>query len=53
MGDAEIRVMNAEGIREKLEILEASEAKRMLGVFLAIDGNNDTQLVEMKRIVDQ
>ena len=52
MGDAEIKVMNAEGSREKLEILEVDEAKRMLGVFLAVDGNNKTQVEEMRKIAD-
>ena len=38
------------GTTTKLKILEPYEAKKMLGVFLAIDGNNSTQIKHMRRI---
>ena len=52
MGDAEIKVMNAEGSREQLEILEVDEAKCILGVYLVVNGNNKTQVEDMRKVSD-
>ena len=33
-----------------LEILHPHDAKRMLGVYLSIDGSNDVQIKEMNKL---
>ena len=35
------------GVDTQLQILNPHDAKRMLGVFLAIDGSNDVQITQM------
>ena len=49
MNDAELFVIDMEGKDTQLDILQPHEAKRMLGVFLAINGSNQVQIAEMKK----
>ena len=44
----ELNVKNGDGLRCPLSRLAPSEARRMLGVYLAADGNNTTQVKEMR-----
>ena len=48
MEDAELNVKNGDGLRCPLSNLAPNEARRMLGVYLAADGNNTTQVNEMR-----
>ena len=50
--DAEVTGKNMQGTTAQLKFLDLHEAKKMLGVFLAIDGNNTTQITHMKRIAE-
>ena len=43
----ELSCLDKDGNRLFLKYLQANEAKEMLGVFLAPDGNNDKQVEEM------
>ena len=45
----EVSVKNAEGLRQKIKQLASNEAQKMLGVWLAPDGNNVKQVEEMRR----
>ena len=49
MNDANLFVIDMEGRDTQLDILQPHEAKRMLGVFLAIDGSNNVQITEMRK----
>lgn len=40
------------GNTSQLKILEHNEPKKMLGFFLAIDGNNETQIQHMCQIAE-
>lgn len=51
--DAQVTVKNMRGTATQLKILESDEAKKILGVSLAIDGNNNIQVKHMRRIVDE
>ena len=53
MEDAEVTVKNMQGAATQLKILDPDEAKKMLGVFLAIDGNNTTHIKHMRRIAEE
>ena len=50
MKDVELLVKNASGEESQLKLLGPKEAKRMLGVFLAIDGSNDVQIKHMRQV---
>ena len=50
MAYTKINVIHAEGSREKLEILEVDEVKCILGVFLEVDENNETQIKEIRKV---
>ena len=52
MNDAVISVKDMEGQDTQLEILNPNEAKRMLGVFLTMDGSNDVQIAQMRKAAD-
>ena len=52
MSDASISVKDMKGVDTQLQLLDPHEAKRMLGVFLAIDGNNDTQIAHMRKVAE-
>ena len=41
------------GTESQLEILNPHDAKRMLGVYLDIDGSNEVQITHMKKIAKQ
>ena len=41
------------GTEPQLELLNPHDAKRMLGVYLAIDGSNEVQITHMKKIAKQ
>ena len=51
--DAAVTVKDDSGQPQSLVLLPATEAKRMLGVYLSADGNNDTQMKELRRVADQ
>ena len=46
--DAELIIKDAERQNRTLRLLEPSESQKMLGVWLAPDGNNCKQIVEMR-----
>ena len=48
MDDEEIKIKDNNGTITKLTQLASFEAQKMLGVWLAPDGNNDKQIEEMK-----
>ena len=52
MDDVDITVKNGDGMRCPLSSLAPSEARRMLGVYLAADGNNTTQVKEMRNTAE-
>jgi len=52
MDDVDITVKNGEGIRCSLSRIKPNEANQMLGVYLAADGNNTTQVKEMRDITE-
>ena len=53
LGEAIVSITDLEGNNANLQILEPHEAKKMLGVFLAMDGNNVTQIAHMRRVADE
>ena len=52
MEDVALLVKNANGIETQLKLLQPHEAKRMLGVYLAIDGSNNVQVKHMRKIAE-
>ena len=52
LGNVEISVNDTKGTESQLKILESHEANRMLGVFLAIDGNNKVQIQHMRKVAE-
>ena len=46
--DAHVTIIDIQGKATQLKTLEPREAKRMLGVFLSADGNNDTHIKHMR-----
>ena len=52
MDDVDITVKNGDGMRCPLSSIAPSEARRMLGVYLAADGNNTTQVKEMRNTAE-
>ena len=50
--DAGVCVSDLDGNEKELQCLSPHEAKRMLGVFLAIDGSNDVQIKHMRKIAE-
>ena len=52
MQDAVISVKDLKGKQTQLQLLDPHEAKRMLGVFLAIDGSNDVQIKQMRKVAE-
>ena len=51
--DAQVQVKNEEGNQQNLMLLPATEAKRMLGVYLSADGKNTTQRMELRKVADE
>ena len=51
--DAEVTVADMKGDQSQLKTINPEEAKRMLGVFLAIDGNNKVQIKHMRRVAEE
>ena len=49
MDDVDIAIKDVNGNTVELKQLAANEAQKMLGVWLAPDGNNDKQVVEMRK----
>ena len=45
----DLYVRGVSGVREHLSRLEPSEARETLGVFLAMDGNNDEQIRNLRK----
>ena len=52
MNDVSVSVKDMAGKETQLQLLNPHEAKRMLGVFLAIDGSNDVQIKHMRRVAE-
>ena len=46
--EAELRIKDAQGINRPLKLLQPNEAQKMLGVWLAPDGNNEKQIEVMR-----
>lgn len=53
LDDVNINVQGMQEEDKQLNILEPHEAKKMIGVFMAIDGNNITQIAHMRRRSEQ
>ena len=53
MDDAQVHVKDGEGIPHNLVLLSATEAKRMLGVYLSADGTNTTQKKILRQVAEQ
>ena len=53
MPEASLQVKDMKGKMSQLQILDPHEAKRMLGVFLAIDGSNNIQHKHMRNIAER
>ena len=51
--DASVAVGKSQTCQTQLNIIEPGEAKRMLDVFLVIDGNNATRVKHMQRICEE
>ena len=51
--DAQVSIADLNGDETQLQILEPHEAKKILGIFLAMDGNNETQIDHMRRVADE
>ena len=51
--DAQITVKNEDGVPQNLMQLPITEAKRMLGVYLAADGNNRTQTMKLRGVAEE
>ena len=49
MDNVTLRVTDKDGVDTSLDLLQPHDAKRMLGVFLAMDGSNDVQVTEMRK----
>ena len=52
MDDAVVTVKNDKGEAEKLILLNADEAKRMLGVYLSADRKHETQKKYLRKVCD-
>ena len=50
IADTTLRVKDMNEVNTNLQILNPHEAKRMLGVFLAMDGSNDVQIKQMGKV---
>ena len=51
--NVQLNVENIQRSESQLKILEPQEAKKMLDVFLAIDGNNTAQIKYMQKVAEQ
>lgn len=51
--EAQVTVQNIKGNTVQLKILDPHEVKKILGVFLVVDGNNTTHIKHMKYIAKQ
>ena len=52
LNEIPLLVKDAVGVETPLKLLAPDEAKRMLGVFLAIDGSNTVQIKHMRNIAE-
>lgn len=53
LAEEQISIYDLNGNKTQLQILEPHDTNKMLGVFLAIDGNNVTQIAHMIRVADK